>query len=117
MDKQTKKKIIDNLEEKETFWICSHCGRLATQSQLLRECANGGMGLCMCDFCIPFWSEKYDCIDIYTPREYNSYTEISEDLFNRLKSERNEVLRLRAFNCVPIDKLLDYEGENDDEED
>ena len=114
MDKQTKKKIIDNLEEKEKYWICSHCGNLTTENQILRECENGGNGYCSCDFMMPFWSNKYNCIDVDTPREYNDYTEISEDLFERLKSETNEVLRLRTFNCVPKDKLLDYEGYDGD---
>lgn len=116
MDKEIKAKIIDNLEKEETYYICIHCGELKTQSQLLEECGNGGNGYCSCDFTQPFWSEEYGCIDIDTPREYNEYTKISEDLFNRLKSERNEVLRLREFNCVPNNKLLDYEDNYYDEE-
>ena len=116
MDKKIKGKIIDNLENKEKYYICSHCGELKTQSQILNECGNGGMGLCNCEFMIPFWSEKYDCIDIDTPRIYNDYTEISEDLYNRLKSEHNEVLRLNSFNCVPKNKLLSYDSYVYDEE-
>lgn len=97
----------DKMEEK--YFICEHCGELITWSQILSECENGGQGLCGCDFTTPFWSEKYNCIDIDTLRIYYDYTEISKDLFNRLKSERNDVLRLRAFNCVPKDKLKTYE--------
>ncbi len=118
MEKETKREIIKALEnDKEKYYICSRCGELRTQSQTMRECENGGMGLCSCDFTQPFWSEEYDCIDIDTPREYNDYTGISKDLYEKLKSEHNEVLRLRAFNCVPKDKLLDYEDNYYDEED
>ena len=116
MDKEKKEEIIDALEKKETYHICSRCGELRTWSQILNECGNGGMGLCSCDFIQPFWSEEYNCIDIDTPRIYNDYTGISEDLFNKLKSEHNEVLRLRAFNCVPKDKLLDYEEYYDEDD-
>ncbi len=117
MDKKTKKEIIDSLEKKEIYYICSLCGSLNTQSQILNECENGGNGYCSCDSTQPFWSEEYNCIDIETPREYNDYIEISEDLFNKLESETNEVLRLRMLNCVPKNKLLDYEDNYYDEED
>jgi hypothetical protein len=94
---------------KERYFICPNCGELTTWNQILRECGSGGVGLCGCGFTHPFWSEGYDCIDIETPRIYHGYIEINKDLFDRLKSEKNDVLRLRAFNCVPKDKLKTYE--------
>lgn len=94
--------------EKEKYFICEHCGELITWSQILRECKSGGQGLCMCDFTTPFWNEEYNCIDIDTPRIYYDYVEINKNLFERLKLEGNEVLRLRAFNCVPNNKLKTY---------
>jgi len=101
----------DRLKElKEKYFICIDCGNLNTWSNILRECENGGQGLCSCEFCVPFWSKKFNCIEIDTLRIYNDYIEISKDLFEKLKLEHNEVLRLRAFNCVPKDKLLSYEN-------
>jgi len=99
-------------KEKERYFICENCGELTTWSEILKDCGSGGMGLCYCKFTEPFWSEEYGCIDTDTLRLFTDYTEISKDLYERLKFEKNDVLRLKAFRCVPRNKLKTYKEPN-----
>lgn len=107
-EQKIKKEVIDALKG-EKYFICEKCAVLTTWSEILNDCSNGGNGMCYCEFTTPFWNKEINCIDVDTPRILNEYTEISRDLYDRLKNENNDILRLNAFNCIPRDKLITYE--------
>jgi hypothetical protein len=52
------------------------------------------------------WSEKYDTLEPWYPREYIEWTEISKRWYEHLASEKNTVIRLRTFHEIPIVKRM-----------
>ena len=101
--------------KKPRYFICSSCGEITTWKEILDECANGGIGMCMCEWVEWMWDDEEEDFDYITNRIYKEYTEISYRWYEFLKIDLNEALRLRKFNQIPKDKLLeDYE--DDDEE-
>ena len=92
----------------EKFNICPTCGELKKESDILKEIeAMGGTGMCTCCFTRAVWSEKYNDLDVDTPREYTPYVKISKRWYDRLSMDKNDVLRLDTFNQIPKDKLIE----------
>jgi hypothetical protein len=92
------------------YYICPKCASLTTEEQVLVDAGNGGQGMCMCQFIIHEWDEKYQALEPIHLREYIPYIEISKYWFDYFLGEENEILRLRLFNAIPTEKLLiDFE--------
>lgn len=89
----------------EKFYICERCGELITESENLVDVSYGGQGLCMCDYVDRVWDETYQDFEPVYNRIFRGYTEISEWIYNELKSESNHVLRLRMFRTLPVKYL------------
>ena len=93
--------------KKERYFICPNCAQLTTWSDILSEIENSGsVGMCYCQFTNVFWSEKFDDLDVTTDRIFVEYVEISKKWYEYLKNERNDVLRLKAFQTIPKNKLM-----------
>lgn len=84
---------------KESFYICDNCGQLKTQTELLKECSNGGSGECGClYFQYEIKRIRGDwLLDCETNRVVKPYSEISEEIYNILKDINNDVERVRLF--------------------
>ena len=93
-------------EKTEKFYICQNCGDLTTWTEQQFELEGGGQGLCECGFMVYEWSEKFQDLEPWYPRIYSEWTIISKRWYERLKGERNAVLRLKMFNEIPKDKLM-----------
>lgn len=90
--------------EKEKFFICEECGELSTLTEQLHDCEQGGNGLCSCLYTAFEWSDKFNDIEHWFPRMYPDWTRIKKKWYDRLKGEKNHVLRLRMFFVIPKDK-------------
>ena len=112
-DEEEDETLLKNYK-KPCFYICSNCGELTTWKDILDVCSNGGQGMCMCDWGSKEWDDELGDFDYVTNRIYNEYTEIHYKWYDLLSSETNEVLRLRMFNQIPKDKLLNEEDDDED---
>lgn len=72
-------KVDDN--EKPRYYMCPECKDVKTWEEILEDCSQGGTGLCDCKF----MAKDPDTGEVWYPREYTNYKEISHDLYKRLK--------------------------------
>ena len=94
------------MKEKERYFICSECGEMKLWSEILRECEEmGSNGLCDCLFMSWEWNEDSQSVDVWFPREYRDYTELSKENYESIKQEYNNVQRLKMLRCIPQDRL------------
>jgi hypothetical protein len=86
----------------EKYYICERCGDLATETEILDSCGEGGMGLCGCEYCLMMWDEKYDKFEPSYLKYYTPWTKIPKKVYEELLPEKNTVIRLEMFKSVPI---------------
>jgi len=91
---------------KMKYYICPHCGELATDKSRENDCSMGGVGLCMCKYMAFEWSKKYNNLEPWFPRVYPDYVEISRYWHTCLNNEKNAVCRLEMFYKIPDDKRM-----------
>lgn len=92
---------------KEKYLICPSCGETTTWTKVLKEVEFGGsVGMCYCEFLTNYWNEEYNNFDVQTDRIFNNYIEVSKKIYDWLKSEKNNVLRLKMFKTIPKNKRL-----------
>ena len=84
----------------EQYFICKNCGNLTTYSEMIEACGNGGSADCYCDYMIHQWDDVTGTFEPVYFREFNSYTEIPERVYNGLIKEPNTLLRLRMLGTV-----------------
>lgn len=97
--------VPNYFEEKEKYYICTNCGELTTETEIMCSAEGGGMGLCWCEYCDMQWDEKYDSFQPVYFRYYREYIEIPKKVYDGLKGEKNTIIRLSMFQTVP-DKVL-----------
>jgi len=82
------------------FYICPSCGDLKTSKEIDEDCANGGIGLCDCEYMQMQYDKNTHSMQPIYFRIFNTYKEISFDLFEWLKSfvksYRNSALVIRG---------------------
>lgn len=83
--------------EPDKYFICEECGSLKTQTEINDDINQGSMGLCGCRYVDYQWNHKERYFEPVYFRCYSDYTEIPKDVYEGLKSESNELLRLMMY--------------------
>ena len=85
--------IINNKKTKvsEVYYLCSRCGALNTEAQILEEVSDGSCGMCYCEF--------------DNGRRLNKYRRISKKLWEEFKKLKSDKLRLQAYIKYKATKL------------
>jgi len=96
-----KRKEVIRRKRKEKYYICPYCAELKTFTSILTDCESGGPGMCDCQFTTLFWNPEFQDLDVDTPKTYHEYVQISEDWYNCLNVEENNVLRKDMFKQIP----------------
>lgn len=78
------------MNKKEKYFKCPNCNELTTQSEINDEISKmGGMGMCMCEF-----MSRDENGDIWFPRIYVPYKEISKEEYLKLRSNQTQSKQL-----------------------
>ena len=94
-------------ESKERYFICPECGELKIWSEMLKDASSGGNGLCSCRFADYFWNEKEKKVDVWYPRVYVEYMEISNKLYTFFKGIPNNIIRVKILKAIPKECVMD----------
>ena len=68
--------------KEEQKFICPKCKDIVTEKDILDECANGGMGMCMCEY----MAEDPDTGDVWFPRTLIPYIKLED--YKRREKQR-----------------------------
>ena len=82
------------------YYICSECGTLMSEDDILEDCSNGGTDMCGCMFGQAYWDNDLYEPDYDYPRIYIKYTEITKEQYIWLIGEENEAIRLKMFKTI-----------------
>ncbi len=91
----------------EKYYICTDCATLATQTEINEQLEGGGQGFCDCNYAHHLWDSNIKNFDVWFPREYIDYTEISKGIYESLKEEENNIKRIQMFETIPINELME----------
>lgn len=83
-EQNTKRNTPIGIVSTEKYYICKHCGKLITQTQINNELESGYMGLCDCDYQSYEWNKNSRIFDIIYNKIYYEYDEIPKDVYNIL---------------------------------
>jgi predicted nucleic acid-binding Zn-ribbon protein len=86
----------------DRFFICTACGELTTWMEILEDLAQGGMGLCGCEYFQRVWNSETKEFDVIHFKHYRDYTEIPEEVYWGLKTEPNTAIRLNMLDTTGI---------------
>jgi len=91
--------------EKEKYFICRHCGELATQTEIVEYLECGGSSDCGCEFMTYMWDDETITFQPIYFREYNVWFQIPQDIYDALKKQKNAVLRLEMLRTIPANVI------------
>ena len=69
--------------KREKYYICLSCGDLKTETEILEEVGLGSCGMCYCEF--------------DQGRILNTYKRINKEVWERLKQEKTDKLRMKMY--------------------
>lgn len=85
----------------EKYYLCENCGTLRTEAEFFDNKTDRlayGSKICNCEYGYIRWDEKSKSFLPQYGKTFIPYTEIPKDIFTILKSEENEILRMRMYN-------------------
>ena len=89
---------------KNKYYICSNCGGLTTEIDILESIECGVQGdLCDCEYMTYFYDYDTKDFDVYYPRIYFGYTRVEKKLWDLLFGIKNDVIRLKTWERLKDD--------------
>ena len=92
-------KIFDKKEEK--YYFCENCGTLITASEISNDNTDRlayGSPICNCEYGYLRWDERSQSFIPVYGKSFIPYAKIPKQIYELLKMEHNEIIRMRMYN-------------------